>query len=88
MNQRLAPRLMSFALATLVTWSIYSGIDTAGARRSTRGATQMSMAASATQVAAAKRVRRAAEHCRTAITGCFGSPLRFPGRYIWRNRCR
>ena len=53
MNQHLAPRLMSFVLATLVTWSIYSGIDTLALAQHA-GATQMSMAASATQVAAAK----------------------------------
>ncbi len=52
MNKRLAPRLMSFALATLVTWSIYSGIDTLALEQHA-GAAQMSMATSTTQVAAA-----------------------------------
>jgi hypothetical protein len=51
MNNRLAPRLMSFALATLVTWSIYSGIDTLALEQHA-GAMQMSMATSTTQVAA------------------------------------
>jgi len=52
MNKRLAPRLMSFALATLVTWSIYSGIDTLALEQHA-GATQMSMTTDTTQVAAA-----------------------------------
>ncbi len=53
MNKHLAPRLMSFALATLVTWSIYSGIDTLALEQHA-GAVQMSMASAAPQLAAAK----------------------------------
>lgn len=53
MNKRLAPRLMSFALATLVTWTIYSGIDTLALAQHA-GAAQMATAATATQLAATK----------------------------------
>jgi hypothetical protein len=50
MNHRLAPRLVSFALATLVTWSIYAGIDTLALEQHS-GAMQMSMATGTIQVA-------------------------------------
>jgi hypothetical protein len=50
MNNRLAPRFVSFALATLVTWSIYSGIDTLALEQHS-AAMQMSMATGTTQVA-------------------------------------
>ncbi len=53
MTTRLAPRLWSFALATLVTWTIYSGIDSLALEQHA-GALQMSEAAGATQVATAK----------------------------------
>jgi hypothetical protein len=52
MTQRLTPRFVSFALATLVTWSIYSGIDTLALEQHA-GAAQLSMATGTTQIAAA-----------------------------------
>jgi hypothetical protein len=53
MNNRLAPRFVSFALAMLVTWSIYGGIDTL-AHEQHAGALQMSMDSAATKVVAVK----------------------------------
>jgi hypothetical protein len=53
MTNRLAPRLVSFALATLVTWSLFLAIDTLALTEHS-GAMQMSQAAAATQVASAK----------------------------------
>jgi hypothetical protein len=53
MTDRLAPRIVSFALATLVTWTLFSAIDTL-ARTEHSGAMQMSQAAAATQFATAK----------------------------------
>jgi len=52
MTARLAPRLVSFALATLVTWTIFTGIDTLALEQHS-GAMQMSGVAAATQVAVA-----------------------------------
>jgi hypothetical protein len=53
MTDRLAPRLVSFALAALVTWTLFSGIDTLALTEHS-GALQMSQAVAATQVATAK----------------------------------
>lgn len=53
MTNPLAPRLTSFALAALVTWMVYSGIDTL-ALTEHAGAMQMSAAPVATQVATAR----------------------------------
>ncbi len=50
MPTRLAPRLLSFALAMLVTWTIFSGIETLALKQHS-AAMQVSDAAGATQVA-------------------------------------
>ena len=52
MPDRLSIRLVSFALATLVTWSLAAGID-ALAIEAHPGAAPMSSARAASQVAAA-----------------------------------
>ena len=57
MSDRLSIRLVSMALATLMTWTLAMGIDTmAFDRRS--GPLQMSAAPAASQVAAAKAAPR------------------------------
>lgn len=53
MTHRTAPRFTAFALATLVTWGVFAGIDTL-ALEQTSGVVQMSLAASAARVAAAQ----------------------------------
>jgi hypothetical protein len=57
MTHRTAPRLTSFALAALVTWGVFSGIDTL-ALEQTSGGLQMSQGQAATQVAAAQPAAR------------------------------
>ena len=57
MSPRLSTRLMSFALATLVTGLLLNGIDTLALARHAN-ATQLSQAAAASQVAAASRAPR------------------------------
>jgi hypothetical protein len=52
MTNRLVPRLVSFALATLVTWSLFLAIDTLALTEHS-GAMPMAQAAAATQVATA-----------------------------------
>ena len=51
MTDRTTIRLSSFALAALVTWSVFSGIDTLAPQQHA-AATQMSQAPAASQVAA------------------------------------
>ena len=57
MSTRLAPRLMSFALAVLVTWSVFIGIDTLALEQHA-GALQMSQVPAAMQIAATKPAAR------------------------------
>ena len=57
MTHRTAPRLTSFALAALVTWGVFSGIDTL-ALEQTSGGLQMSQSMTATQVAATRPAPR------------------------------
>lgn len=53
MTHRTAPRLTSLALAALVTWGVFMGIDTL-ALDQTSGGSQMSQMSAAPQVAAAQ----------------------------------
>ncbi len=57
MTDRTTIRLSSFALAALVTWSVFSGIDTLALQQHA-AAMQMSYAPAASQVAAAKAAPR------------------------------
>lgn len=57
MTYRTAPRFTSFALAALVTWGVFAGIDTL-ALEQTSGGLQISQAASPTRVAAAQPALR------------------------------
>ena len=57
MTHRTAPRLTSFALAALVTWGVFMGIDSL-ALDQTSGGLQMSQIPAATQVAAAQPAAR------------------------------
>ena len=57
MSNRLSIRLVSVALATLVTWTLAVGIDTMALDRDS-AALQMSAAPAALQVAAAPRAPR------------------------------
>ena len=57
MSNRLSIRLVSVALATLVTWTLAVGIDTMALDRDS-AALQMSAAPAASQVAAAPRAPR------------------------------
>jgi hypothetical protein len=50
MTDRLSTRIASFALATIVTWSLFAGIDTLALEQHA-GGLQMSQAAAATRVA-------------------------------------
>ena len=51
MTDRLSTRITSFALATIVTWSLFTGIDTLALAQHA-GGLQMSQAAAAILVAA------------------------------------
>ncbi len=57
MSDRLSIRLVSMALATLMTWTLAMGIDTMAFDRHS-GLLQMSAAPAASQVAAAPRAPR------------------------------
>lgn len=57
MTYRTAPRFTSFALAALVTWGVFAGIDTL-ALKQTSGGLQMSQTPAATQVAVAQQPSR------------------------------
>ena len=50
MTDRLSTRITSFALATIVTWSLFTGIDTLALAQHA-GGLQVSQAAAATPVA-------------------------------------
>lgn len=57
MSNRLSIRLVSIALATLMTWTLAIGIDTLAIDRQS-GVLRMSAAPAASQVAAAPRAPR------------------------------
>jgi hypothetical protein len=57
MTDRTTTRLTSFVLATLVTWGVFTGIDTL-ALEQTSGGLQMSQIPAATQTAAVKPAAR------------------------------
>ena len=60
MTHRTAPRFTSFALAALVTWGVFAGIDTLALEQTSGGLqmSQMSQAPSTTQLAAAQPTQR------------------------------
>jgi|APFre7841882724_1041349.scaffolds.fasta_scaffold201396_2 hypothetical protein len=57
MTPRITTRLTSFVLAVLVTWTVFSGIDTMALAQHA-GATQMSQSPAATQLAGTKPASR------------------------------
>jgi hypothetical protein len=57
MTDRTTTRLFSFALAALVTWGVFTGIDTL-ALEQTSGGLRMSQVPAATQTAAVKPAAR------------------------------
>lgn len=57
MTHRTAPRFTSFALAALVTWGVFAGIDSLALERTSVGL-QMSQVPAAAQVATARPTAR------------------------------